>query len=334
MNDFLAWPKAELHVHLDGSLRPETVWELSRDGHIGLPFDTFNELERHLRVPRKCTLPQYLKAFQHTLAVMQEREFLTRVACELVEDAAQDGVRYIEVRFAPSLHRNNGLKLDQIVEAALDGLKRGSRKTGARATLICCAMRQEAPLLSNDVARVAAEYRAAGVVALDLAGPEQGFPAEPHRSAFEYALAHDLHLTIHAGEPCCPENVTRAVALGAQRIGHGTYTRFDDAAGQLLVERNIPLEICPTSNVQIAEFIERYADHPIHRYLAEGITVTLSTDNRLMSNTTLSQEYQHLEPTISPTQLRRISRNGFEAAFLPEVEKQALIAQYFDQSDV
>jgi adenosine deaminase len=329
MSIFQSWPKAELHVHLDGSLRPETVWEISRDANIRLPFDSFEELERHLRMPRRCSLTDYLKAFEHTLAVMQEREFLTRTAYEFVEDVAADGVHYVEVRFAPSLHRDNGLKMDQIIEAILDGLHQASEKTGTKANLICCAMRQEDPSLSEMVAEVASEYQGAGVVALDLAGPEDGYPAEPHRAAFEYALDHDLNLTIHAGEPCCGDNVARAIHLGAHRIGHGTFTKFDPASESLVAERNIPLEVCPTSNLQISGFIEDYADHPIHHYLDKNLNITLNTDNRLMSNVTLSDEYDHMAPSIPQEKLRQIARNGFAAAFLPKAEKQSLLDKYF-----
>jgi len=203
--DFQAWPKAELHVHLDGCLRPQTVWELARSTRFSLPFSSQPELEQHLRMPRRCTLPAYLEAFTYTVGVMQEREPIQRVAFEFVEDIAQDGVDYVEVRFAPSLHRQKGLSMEQVIEAVVEGLKQGSQATGTVAKLICCAMRQEAPSLSEAVAQVAAEYQRAGVVALDLAGPEDGFPAEAHRAAFEHALNRGLHLTIHAGESCCPE---------------------------------------------------------------------------------------------------------------------------------
>jgi adenosine deaminase len=264
---------------------------------------------------------------------MQEREFITRTAYEFVEDVAADGVRYVEVRFAPSLHRENGLKMDQIIEAILDGLHQAGEKTGTLANLICCAMRQEDPSLSETVAQIASEYKNAVVVALDLAGPEDGFPAEPHRAAFDYALDHGLNLTIHAGEPCCGDNVARAIHLGAQRIGHGTFTKFDEPSEKLVAERNIPLEVCPTSNLQISGFIEHYADHPIHRYLDKNLNITLNTDNRLMSNITLSDEYSHIASTIPQEKLQQIAKNGFAAAFLPDAEKQALMDEYFPLLD-
>jgi len=329
MTEFQTWPKAELHVHLDGSLRPETVWELARSSRIRLPFDSLAELTRHLRVPRRCTLPQYLQAFQHTVAVMQEREHLQRVAHEFLEDVAQDGVRYVEVRFAPSLHGRGALTMEQITEAVLAGLQEGQRKTGVIARLICCAMRQEPPALSEAVARVAVQYRLAGVVALDLAGPEVGYPAEPHRKAFEYALENDLHLTLHAGEACCPDNVVRAMDLGAHRIGHGTFICRDERVAKRVADSKIPLEVCPTSNLQISGFIDDYAAHPLHQYLRAGMVVTLNTDNRLMSNVTLSDEFAHLSATLSQEILRRIARNGLEAAFLPTQEKQRLLDEWF-----
>jgi len=325
LTDFQAWPKAELHVHLDGCLRPQTVWELARSTRFSLPFASQAELERHLRVPRRCTLPEYLEAFTYTVGVMQEREPIQRVAFEFVEDLAHDGVNYVEVRFAPSLHRQKGLSMAQVIEAVLEGLKQGSQATGTVARLICCAMRQEAPSLSEAVARVAADYQGAGVVALDLAGPEKGFPAEPHRAAFEYALDKDLHLTIHAGESCCPDNVSRAIALGAQRIGHGTFACRDPQVESLLAKTGVPLEVCPTSNLQISGFIDDYAEHPIHRYLDAGITLTLNTDNRLMSNVTLSEEYNHLAPSLGEDALHRIAHNGFKAAFLSEVDKRSVL---------
>lgn len=323
--NFTQWPKAELHVHLDGSLRPETVWTLAKDTNFHLPFDTFAELERHLRVPRRCTLPEYLEAFQYTVGVMQTPDALQRVACEFVEDVAADGVTYVEVRFAPTLHREKGLNLEQIVEHILAGLNQGSEKTGTTAKLICCAMRQESPDLAEAVARVAVDYQSAGVVALDLAGPEDGFPAEPHKKAFDYALDHDLNLTIHAGEACCADNVERAIALGAQRIGHGTFICKDTGVAQLVTDKKIPLEACPTSNLQISGFIDDYAQHPIHAYLDAGMMVTLNTDNRLMSNVTLSDEYAHLSPTIDESVLQQVVRNGFQSAFASDAEKQRWI---------
>jgi len=319
---FADWPKAELHVHLDGSLRPETVWELARETNFHLPFDSLKELESHLRVPRRCTLPEYLEAFQYTVGVMQTPEALQRTACEFVEDVSADGVAYVEVRFAPSLHREKGLKLEQVVEHILTGLQQGSQKTGVIAKLICCAMRQETPELAETVAQVAVEYKPAGVVALDLAGPEDGFPAEPHRKAFDYALDHDLNLTIHAGEACCADNVERAIALGAQRIGHGTFICKDSNVSKLVTEKNIPLEVCPTSNVQISGFIDTHAQHPIHEYLDAGMNVTLNTDNRLMSNVTLSDEYEQLSPTMDEAKLQQVVKNGFQAAFASEDEKR------------
>lgn len=328
MTDFQAWPKAELHVHLDGSLRPATVWELARATRLRLPFESLTELTRHLRVPRRCTLPQYLEAFQYTVGVMQEREHLQRVAYEFLEDAAADGVRYVEVRFAPSLHQRNGLNMEQVVEAVLEGLQEGQRKHRISARLICCAMRQESPALSEAVAHAAVQYRRAGVVALDLAGPEWGYPAEPHRKAFEYALDHDLHLTLHAGEACCPDNVASALDLGAQRIGHGTFVCQDQRLLKRVADSKVPLEVCPTSNLQISGFIEDYAAHPVHQYVSAGIVVTLNTDNRLMSNVTLSDEFAHLDGTLPQQALRQIARSGFECAFLPAQEKEGLMAQW------
>ncbi len=219
--------------------------------------------------------------------------------------------------------------MEQVIEAVLAGLQEGQRKARVSARLICCAMRQEPPALSETVARVAVQYRQAGVVALDLAGPEVGYPAEPHRKAFEYALDNDLHLTLHAGEACCPDNVVRAMDLGAQRIGHGTFICQDERVAKRVADSKIPLEVCPTSNLQICGFIEDYAAHPIHQYLRSGMRVTLNTDNRLMSNVTLSDEFSHLAGTLSRETLRQIAQSGFQEAFLPAQEKQRLLDEWF-----
>ncbi len=329
MNAFSTWPKAELHVHLDGSVRPGTVWALAQAEGVSLPFKDRGALERRLRVPRHCTLPQYLEAFRYTVAVLQSAAALTRVAREFVADVAEDGVRYVEVRFAPSLHRERGLSLAAAIEAVLEGLRAGERETGTTARLICCAMRQESSALSEIVAQTAAEFRPAGVVAFDLAGPEEGHPPEVHRGAIEQALAAGLHLTLHAGEPGCPEHVRRSVELGAERIGHGTYLVQDEALMDWFAGRGVPLEVCPTSNVQIADFFDDYASHPLRTYARAGIPITLNTDNRLMSNVTLSDEYAHIAPHLPEGALREIARAGFEHAFLPEAERDALIAQHF-----
>jgi adenosine deaminase len=320
-------PKAELHCHLDGSLRPQTLLELAREYRVALPRDDAEALRDYMLVTDARNLEDYLARFDVTLAVMQTAESLERIAYELGIDAARDGVWYIEVRFAPILNTRRGLTADQVVEAVVRGLGRAEREVGIIGRVIVCALRNLPPERSLELARLAVDHREGGVVAFDLAGGEIGNPAGYHADAFRYAREHDLACTCHAGEGDGATSVREAVhACGAHRIGHATRLIEDASLTQYVNDRRIALEICLTSNVH-TRAASSYEEHPLRRYFDRGMNVVLNTDNRLMSGTTLSDEYLHAVQSLDFTldDLGRIALNGFESAFLPWETRSQLV---------
>ncbi len=326
-------PKAELHCHLDGSVRPETLVDLAREHRVQLPKHTAEELAEYMRVDDARDLEDYLRRFDVTISVLQSEEALERVAYELAEDAAEDGVRYIEVRNAPLLNVVQGLTLVQAIEAPLRGLRKAENDFGITARFIVCGLRQFPPESSLEMAKLAVEFRNEGVVGFDLAGGEKGNPASRHAEAFRYARENNLAVTVHAGEGDGAESVREAVHIcGANRIGHGTRLIEDPDLTQYVNDRRIALEVCLTSNVQ-TRVTDSYAAHPFREYFDRGLNVTLNTDNRLMSATTLTDEYiyaaEHLGFTVE--ELAGIALNGFESAFLPWEDRLVLIEDASDK---
>jgi len=319
------WPKVELHVHLDGCLRPVTMLELARAQGVRLPADTPEGLADALSTRNAHSLEEYLQTYQYTLSVMQTPEALERIAYEFVLDAAAENIRYVEVRYSPLLHRP-ALTLTQAIDAPLRGIERATVETGTRAGLIVCAIRTLPPETSLDLAHAAADYRSAGVVAFDLAGAEAGHPARDHAAAFRHAAAHGLACTCHAGEAEGAQSIDEALHVcGAGRIGHGTRLGEDPELLAEVVERAIPLEMCLTSNVH-THAVARVEAHPFRRYLEQGVRVSLNTDGRLMDGITLTDEY-HLAHTalgVTPDQLKQSLLNACDATFLPEADKVAL----------
>jgi adenosine deaminase len=326
-------PKAELHCHLDGSVRPDTLVDLAREHRVQLPRQTPEELADYMRVDDARDLEDYLRRFDVTISVPQSEEALERVAYELAEDAAEDGVRYIEVRNAPLLNVVQGLTLVQAVEAPLRGLRKAENDFGITARFIVCGLRQFPPESSLEMARLAVEFKNEGVVGFDLAGGEKGNSASRHAEAFRYARENNLAVTVHAGEGDGAESVREAVHVcGANRIGHGTRLIEDPDLTQYVNDRRIALEVCLTSNVQ-TRVADSYATHPFREYFDRGLNVTLNTDNRLMSATTLTDEYvyaaEHLGFTVE--ELAGIALNGFESAFLPWEDRLVLIEDASDK---
>ena len=322
-------PKAELHCHLDGSVRPSTLLDLGLEYGIEMPRRNEDALRRYMRVPEGSTLEQYLERFDITLAVMQTAESLERIAYELAEDAARDGVRYIEVRFAPILNTRRRLSLGAALEAPLRGLRRAEADHGVIARVIVTALRNMHPDMSNELAKLAVAYRNRGVVGFDLAGGEHGNPAARHAAAFEYARRHDLACTCHAGEGDDAQSVRQAVHVcGAHRIGHATRLIEDESLTDYVNDRRIALEICLTSNVQTGA-TDSYETHPLRAYYERGLNVVLNTDNRLMSGTTLTDEFDAAATYLgfSFDELCAIARNGFASAFLPWEERRELMAR-------
>ena len=329
-------PKTDLHVHLDGSLRPGTVWDLAREQHIELGAGSVEELTRMLQIGEaRVTLPEYLERFQITLRVLQTREALRRAAFELAEDAAAENVRYMEVRYSPILHRERGLDLPEIVDAVLEGLGEAEKKHRIRTGVILCGIRHISPDMSYRLAELTLEYKNRGVVAFDLAGAEKDFPAKHHREAFYLILNNNINCTAHAGEAFGPASISQAVHYcGAHRIGHGTLLREDPDLLDYVNDHRIPLEMCLTSNVETGAAAS-FEDHPFKFYHDQGLRVTVNTDNRLMSNTTVSRELAIACRVfnLSVYDLRNIIINGFKSAFIRFDEKRALLHSVLGEMD-
>ncbi len=322
-----ALPKAELHCHLDGSVRAETMLELAREYGQTMPVDDPDALREHMVVKDAHNLEEYLERFSITLSVMQRAEAIERIAYELAADAARDGVRYLEARYAPVLNIREGLSLDEAVEAAARGLARAERDHDIVGRIIVCALRHLEPSVSLGLARLAVAHRDRGVVGFDLAGGERGHPASAHADAFAYARQHDLAVTVHAGEGDGADSVRQAVHLcGAHRLGHATRLIEDESLTSYVTDRRIALEVCLTSNVQ-THATESFDTHPVRQYFDRGMNVVLNTDNRLMSGTTLTDEYliaaRHHSFTFE--ELAAIALNGFASAFIPWKERMALL---------
>jgi adenosine deaminase len=319
-------PKVELHVHLDGSLRWDTVVELARRVRPEAGLPETDDL-RHSVVPEgKRPLEDYLAAFAFTVPLLQTPAALERAAYELCEDAAAENVIYIEIRFAPLLHTRLELKPRDVVGAVLAGMRRAEVDFGVESGLILTALKQESTEHSIETVQLAAQFRRDGVVGVDLAGPERMFPPLKHRKALEFAHDAGLHVTIHAGEGCCPEQIKEALDLGAERIGHGVYLSQVPRTERRVAEQGIPLEMCPTSNLQVSGFMKSYADHPLLRYVELGIPVTVNTDNRLMSQVDLTHEFETVAKAfkLKRETIHALTSNAVQAAFLPEERKDRL----------
>jgi adenosine deaminase len=285
-------PKVELHCHLDGSLRIETVFDLAQKDKIHLPASNIDDLHKALVIGNKrCSLEEYLSRFDITLSVMQTPESLERCAYELIEDVAKENVRYIEIRYSPILHTQKDMTPEDSIIAVRTGLRKAEKDFGVKSGIIVCGIRNISSEVSLKLADITVRYKNRGVVGFDLAGAEENFPAKDHREAFYMILNHNINATIHAGEAFGSSSIHQAVHYcGAHRIGHGTRLKEDKDLMQFINDHRIPLEICLTSNWQ-TQSIRSLKYHPIKYYYDQGIRVTLNTDNRLMSGTTLTDEF-------------------------------------------
>jgi adenosine deaminase len=328
-------PKAELHCHLDGSLRPATMLALAAERSVAMPRPDAEALAAFMEVTDAKNLEDYLARFAVTLSVMQDPAAIARVAEELVLDAAADGVRLLEVRFAPFLSTQQGMTSDEVMAAWLAGMQRGERATGTVARAIVCALRHAPVSQSIAMAELAVAWKGRGVVAFDLAGGEAGNPASAHKAAFDVARRADLAITCHAGEAWGPASVREALLdCGAHRIGHGTRLIEDASLLQYVNDRRIPVEVCLTSNVQ-TRATPAFAAHPARTFFKRGVVLSLNTDNRLMSGVTLTEEYaraaEHLR--FSVADLCVIARQSFESAFTPWEERRALLDAVLPEID-
>jgi len=284
-------PKTDLHCHLDGSLRLDTVLDLARQQGVKLPtFDRVGLFDMLYAGEHVASLDDYLRAFDITLSVMQREDALERIAYELAEDAHRENVRYLEVRYCPLLHVRDGLRPAQVVEAVLRGLRTAKRELGIRYGVILCAIRSQPQDQSLRIAELCVAFKNRGVVAFDLAGSEINNPAKVHRAAFQLVIDNNINCTAHAGESFGPDSVHQAIhKCGAHRIGHGTRLVESGDLLNFVNDHRIPLEVCPSSNVQ-TRAASSWEAHPVDFYVDYGLRITINTDNRLMSDTTVSKE--------------------------------------------
>jgi adenosine deaminase len=335
-------PKALLHDHLDGGLRPGTVVDIARaTGYDALPETDPDKLGAWFREAADSgSLERYLETFAHTCAVMQTHDALVRVAAECAEDLAADGVVYAEVRYAPEQHLEGGLSLEEVVEAVNEGFRLGERRAreaGGRIRIgaLLTAMRHAAR--SQEIAELANRYRDAGVVGFDIAGAEAGYPPTRHLDAFEYLKRENNHFTIHAGEAFGLPSIWQALQwCGADRLGHGVRIIDDIEQGpggvrlgrlaSYVRDKRVPLEMCPTSNLQTGA-ADSYREHPIGLLRKLHFRVTVNTDNRLMSGTSLSQEFGHLVEAFGYTldDMQWFTVNALKSSFIPFDERLAMI---------
>jgi adenosine deaminase len=323
-------PKTDLHVHLDGSLRLDTIIDLAKKQKVKLPSEDRDELFQMIFAGEVCkSLDDYLKAFEITLSVMQTEESLERAAFELAEDAARENVRYIEIRYAPMLHTREGLRLTQVVEAVLRGLRAAKRTYRIRYGVILCGIRSMSTESSMRMAELCVAYKNRGVVGFDLAGSEFNFPAKEHKRAFQLILDNNINCTAHAGEAFGPDSIAQAIhKCGAHRIGHGTRLIEDGDLLNYVNDHRIPLEVCPSSNIQ-TKAAANWDAHPVDFFVDYGLRVTINTDNRLITDTTVSKElwlcHKHYQWSLDT--IKEILVAGFKSAFIAYREKADLLKE-------
>ncbi len=324
-----ALPKTDLHCHLDGSMRLQTILELGEKQKVKLPADSVDSLAKAIHMGEVCkSLEDYLVAFDVTCSVLQTDEGLFRAAYELAIDAAAEGVTYLEVRYSPVLHLQKGLKMTTVIDSVLEGLRVAKRETGIKCGVIVCGIRHINAQTSIRLAELCVAYKNRGVIGFDLAGAEVNFPAKDHRDAFQLILKNHVNCTAHAGEAYGPESIAQAIHyLGAHRIGHGVRLREDGDLLNYINDHRIPLECCPSSNVQTGAVTD-FESHPLKSYLDYGLRVTINTDNRLITDTTVTKELwiAHKKLGLSLEDLTTVIVSGFKSAFLPFREKQDVLA--------
>lgn len=320
-------PKVDLHVHLDGSVRPETVRQIVREEGIPCPNLPAEALLGYMQADENCeSLKDYLSTFDFVLNYLQSANALEQTAYDLVQQESIHNCKYLEVRFAPQLHRKKGLSVHDVISSVLKGLNKGEKWFGVvtRAILIC--LRGHSSAQNVEVVEAAADFLGKGVVAVDLAGDEAGYPPVLYRNIFLIARKKHIPITIHAGEAGGPENIRDAIRhLGAVRIGHGVRLREHPALMRRIVEKGVPLEMCPISNIQ-TKAVKGWDDYPIRRYFDAGIHVTVNTDNMTVSNTNITKEYAQLMERFhfSIDELIKLVSYGLNAAFLKKEERNAV----------
>ncbi|MEI7027709.1 adenosine deaminase [Paenibacillus sp. y28] len=320
-------PKVDLHIHFDGSVKPQTLLALAEEQGLKLPAGDADSLLPYMQVEGDCpSLADYLDKFNLVLPCLQTAAAMERTAFEVVEQAAQHHCKYIEVRIGPRLHQMKGLALDEVIGAFIAGLQRGETQFGVKARGIVICMRQHSVKDNLEVIEAAARFLGQGVVAADLAGPEAGYPPELHREVFALARSRGIPFTIHAGEAAGAGSISGAVTgLGASRIGHGVRLKEDKQLLELVRKRRIPLELCPVSNIQ-TKASASWEAYPVREYFDQGLLLTVNTDNLTVSGTSMTKELTILADKFQFTlpEICRVLLNGAEAAFLEEQEKRQM----------
>ncbi|WP_055669075.1 adenosine deaminase [Desnuesiella massiliensis] len=322
-----ALPKIELHCHLDGSVRPETIIDIAQRDDIIIPCFDIEVIKKELIAPLECqSLDEYLEKFSIPNLVMQSKENLRRIAFELLEDSAKENVKYIEIRFAPLLHTAGGLSIEEVIESVLEGIKDGEVLYDIKGNLILSCMRTMSVDKAFEVVEKGKRFLGKGVVAIDLCASENEGFCERFLEPMVLARKYGYRVTIHAGETGIGKNVLEAVELlGAERIGHGVYIKDCIEAYEIVKDKKITLEMCPTSNVQ-TKAVKGFKEHPIYDFYKDGIKVTVNTDNRTVSNTNMTKECNIVfdDFDISYGDYKEIYLNSVEASFVDEEIKEKL----------
>ncbi|BFU22238.1 adenosine deaminase, putative [Entamoeba histolytica HM-1:IMSS-B] len=317
---FKQMPKADLHRHYDGCIRPSSIIEIAKEQNIELPTYDLNELNKLVMMTNDCeSLVQYLKAFDIINLVLQTKDNIERTMFECCEDAYLDGCTYVEFRFAPIQSTNKGLSMKEVMEACIAGVKKAEKKYGIVVRLIVCAMRHLSEEESLKAAQLAVEFKNDHVVGFDLAGPENGFMPSRHKKACQYAFDHGIHITIHAGEAAGYESVDDAIKNHAERIGHGVRLLENKETIKNVIENKVIVECCLTSNIQ-TKAINKMEDHPILQLMELGIPCTINTDNTTVSSCSLSGEDELFTNLFgfSNEQIVELIMNSFRAAFIED----------------
>jgi adenosine deaminase len=329
---FQAIPKAELHLHLDGSVRPQTVLELAKQGGVLLPTHDVGKLADFLEATdRTASLVEYIAYFELPIAVLQTVPALERATYELCEDLKNDNVRYAEIRYGPWLHVQQGLSLADVIRAVLSGWTAGKKAFGLEGGVIVTALRDMPPAQNVSLAQIAGRFLAEGVVGFDLAGDEAGHPPILHEDAFRVARSLGLNITIHAGEAAGPESVRQAISMGAVRLGHGVRAQEDAEVIAMIKENGVQLDMAPTSNAH-TKAVRRLEEHPLKRFYEQGVKVTISTDSRTVSNVTLTQEYETVARVLgcSREEISAMNLQALDGGFGDEVTRARLRREFAD----
>lgn len=325
--DYKKYAIVDLHLHLDGSLSAKAIIEVAKKENIKLPTYDEKELDTFLRVPNNCeSLNEYLERFALPNLVLQSKQGLEICTFDLLKRLAEDGLKYVEIRMAPQLSTNGGLKQEQVVAILLKTMKK-ARKNGIFSNLILCMMRGNNTHEKNfETIKVAKKFLGKGVVAMDLAGAEALFPNELFKEEFSKIREYNIPLTIHSGEAAGSESVKSALNFGARRIGHGIHSIDDQKVIDELIKRNVCLEICPKSNLD-TKTIAKYEDLPIKKFMDQGVKITINTDDMTVSNTTLKQEFETLVKLgLNSKNLQEITENSIDFAFCNDKIKSSLRA--------